>query len=59
MGWIARAVANGERSWGSIHWYRTDIKTNQKVEFFPDEPDWSSFGRLRPFPIDAGPSCKC
>ncbi|MFF3563235.1 polymorphic toxin-type HINT domain-containing protein, partial [Streptomyces sp. NPDC002574] len=59
MGWIARAVANGERSWDSIQWYKTDPRTGLKASFSVDEPDWSTFGRLRPFINDASPLCKC
>ncbi|MFI7440573.1 DNRLRE domain-containing protein [Nonomuraea indica] len=46
MGWIARAVANGRRSWSSVRFY--DASGN--VVNVP-EPDWTSFGRLRDFPF--------
>ncbi|HUR05296.1 MAG TPA: polymorphic toxin-type HINT domain-containing protein [Nonomuraea sp.] len=45
MGWIARAVANDRRTWGSIHFY--DDEGN---EVSISEPDWSSFSRLRDLP---------
>ncbi|GII06083.1 hypothetical protein Pta02_80910 [Planobispora takensis] len=45
MGWIARAVANGRRSWDSIHFYGDN---GDKVTV--PEPDWASFPRLRDLP---------
>lgn len=48
MSWIARAVANGQRSWDSVHFYRA----NSDGEIVPlsrsAEPDWSTFGKLDP-----------
>jgi hypothetical protein len=58
MGWIARAVANGERSWSSVTFYRRDAKGKLRSVPVP-EPDWSQFGRLRPFISDAQPYCGC
>ncbi len=58
MGWIARAVANGERSWSSISFYRANSKGVLEVYDVP-EPDWSDFGRLRPFSLDANRVCGC
>ncbi|MEU6865675.1 ricin-type beta-trefoil lectin domain protein [Streptomyces sp. NPDC046876] len=58
MGWIARAVANGERSWSSINFYRPNAK-GALERFDVAEPDWASFGRLRPFISDAGKLCGC
>jgi RHS repeat-associated protein len=58
MGWIARAVGNGERSWSSINFYRPNAKgALERVDVA--EPDWASFGRLRPFISDAGKFCGC
>ncbi|MEU8993136.1 polymorphic toxin-type HINT domain-containing protein [Streptomyces sp. NPDC048558] len=58
MGWVARAVANGERSWSSVKFYRPNAKgALEGVDVA--EPDWASFGRLRPFISDAGKSCDC
>lgn len=48
MSWIARAVANGQRSWNSVHFYDAG-KGGEIVEVpRPPEPDWSSFGKLSP-----------
>ncbi|MFI1386383.1 polymorphic toxin-type HINT domain-containing protein [Embleya sp. NPDC020886] len=58
MGWIARAVANGERSWSSVNFYRPNAKGVLERAPVP-EPDWASFGRLRPFISDAGKFCGC
>ncbi|MFF1422528.1 ricin-type beta-trefoil lectin domain protein [Streptomyces sp. NPDC058280] len=58
MGWIARSVANGERSWSSITFYRPNAK-GALGRFDVAEPDWASFGRLRPFISDAGKFCGC
>ncbi|MFF3752301.1 ricin-type beta-trefoil lectin domain protein [Streptomyces sp. NPDC002018] len=58
MGWIARSVANGERSWSSINFYRPDAK-GALGRADVAEPDWASFGRLRPFLSDAGKFCGC
>ncbi|WP_246563988.1 polymorphic toxin-type HINT domain-containing protein [Streptomyces roseirectus] len=58
MGWIARAVANGERSWSSVHFYRPNAKgVLERVDVA--EPDWASFGRLRPFISDSTRFCGC
>ncbi|MFE7974266.1 polymorphic toxin-type HINT domain-containing protein [Streptomyces shenzhenensis] len=47
MSWIARAVANGQRSWDSVHFYRA--AGGKIVEGpRPPEPDWSTFGKLDP-----------
>ncbi|MFI6738920.1 polymorphic toxin-type HINT domain-containing protein [Nonomuraea sp. NPDC050451] len=46
MGWIARAVRNGRRSWSSIKFYN---EAGNVVDI--PEPDWSTFGRLRDFPF--------
>ncbi|MFF3403786.1 polymorphic toxin-type HINT domain-containing protein [Streptomyces sp. NPDC002659] len=58
MGWIARAVSNGERDWDSIKWYDDDGNGGWK-SVQVDQPDWGSFGRARPFINDAGSSCTC
>ncbi len=49
MSWIARAVANGQRSWDSVHFYNATGKDGAITEFprIP-EPDWSTFGKLDP-----------
>lgn len=58
MGWIARAVAHGERSWSSIKFYRPNAKGALESVSVP-EPNWVSFGRLRPFISDAARFCGC
>ncbi|MEU6809767.1 RHS repeat-associated core domain-containing protein [Streptomyces sp. NPDC046831] len=58
MGWIARAVANGERSWSSVKFYRPG-KGGALESFDVAEPDWATFGRLRPFISDAKKFCSC
>ncbi|WP_205864247.1 hypothetical protein, partial [Planosporangium mesophilum] len=45
MGWIARAVANGQREWSSMKFFDPD----GNLMTVP-EPDWSTFGRLAPLP---------
>ncbi|MFF8844448.1 polymorphic toxin-type HINT domain-containing protein [Streptomyces sp. NPDC015127] len=58
MGMIARAVVNGKRSWDSIKFYRPNAK-GTLVEHKIPEPDWSTFGRIRPYINEPGPSCGC
>lgn len=58
MGWIARSVANGERDWSSVTFYRPGAGGGLEPFDVP-EPDWSTFGRLRPFIGDANPVCGC
>lgn len=49
MAWIARAVANGQRSWDSVHFYGAAGKDGAIIERpRPPEPDWSTFGNLDP-----------
>ncbi|MET9735873.1 ricin-type beta-trefoil lectin domain protein [Streptomyces sp. NPDC006458] len=48
MGMIARSVVHGGRSWDSIKFYRPG-KRGSLVEFPVPEPDWGSFGRIRPY----------
>ncbi|MEU4926953.1 DUF6531 domain-containing protein [Streptomyces yokosukanensis] len=50
MSWIARAVKYGERDWGSMKFYDRDGH-----EIDVPEPDWDSFGRVRPFIDDPKP----
>ncbi|MER5884941.1 polymorphic toxin-type HINT domain-containing protein [Streptomyces sp. NPDC001941] len=70
MSWIARSVANGERDWGSVHFYEPHGDGFRGVDI--DEPDWGSdFTRLfdrrkgpekarpRAFPEDSSPYCGC
>jgi hypothetical protein len=58
MGWIARAVHRGERSWSSVKFYRPN-KNGALEEFDVPEPDWTIFDRLRPFIDDDPPFCRC
>jgi hypothetical protein len=58
MGMIARAVVHGKRSWDSIKFYRPNAK-GDLVEHKIPEPDWSTFGRIRPYINEPGPSCGC
>ncbi|GGT30110.1 hypothetical protein GCM10010271_37660 [Streptomyces kurssanovii] len=58
MGMIARAVVNGKRSWDSIKFYKPNAKGKLVEEKIP-EPDWSTFGRIRPYINEPGPSCGC
>jgi RHS repeat-associated protein len=48
MGYIARAVANGQRKWSDIKFYRSDGTKNGLEEFRVAEPDWTKFGKLKP-----------
>ncbi|MFD8970685.1 RHS repeat-associated core domain-containing protein [Streptomyces sp. NPDC059568] len=48
MGMIARSVVHGGRSWDSVKFYRPG-KGGSLVEFSVPEPDWGSFGRIRPY----------
>ncbi|MFC1434545.1 LamG-like jellyroll fold domain-containing protein [Streptacidiphilus sp. N1-3] len=48
MSWIARAVSNGQRSWDSVNFYNMGAKGDIVPVPRPDEPDWSSFGKLDP-----------
>ena len=47
MSWIARAAANGRRSWDSVHFYDAGGGRIAAVPR-PPEPDWSTFGKLAP-----------
>ncbi|MEU5992241.1 polymorphic toxin-type HINT domain-containing protein [Spirillospora sp. NPDC047418] len=70
MGWVARAVTNGERSWDSITWYKSN--GDGFDAFSLPEPDWGqSFTRNmgpkrgpvtappRGFINDGDPYCSC
>ncbi|WP_345691177.1 polymorphic toxin-type HINT domain-containing protein [Streptomyces coeruleoprunus] len=48
MGMIARSVVHGGRSWDSIKFYRPG-KDGSLVQFSVPEPNWGSFGRIRPY----------
>ncbi|MFE0629002.1 RHS repeat-associated core domain-containing protein [Streptomyces sp. NPDC058864] len=48
MSWIARAVANGQRSWDSVHFYKMNGNGDIVEISRPPEPDWSRFGDLAP-----------
>jgi hypothetical protein len=57
MSWIARAVANGQRSWDSVHFY-TAAGGKIVGRPRPPEPDWSTFGKLDPV-RSPFTMCKC
>ncbi|MDN3024438.1 polymorphic toxin-type HINT domain-containing protein [Streptomyces sp. S.PB5] len=48
MSWIARAVANGQRSWNTVHFYEVGPGGKSAPAPRPAEPDWSTFGKLDP-----------
>ncbi|WP_157851702.1 hypothetical protein [Streptomyces monomycini] len=48
MGMIVRSVVHGGRSWDSIKFYRPG-KDGSLIEFSVPEPNWGSFGRIRPY----------
>lgn len=47
-GMIARSVVRGRRSWNTVRFYRPG-NGGSLGEFSVPEPDWGSFGRIRPF----------
>ncbi|GAA1857239.1 polymorphic toxin-type HINT domain-containing protein [Actinomadura bangladeshensis] len=70
MSWVARAVANGERSWDSITWYKSN--GDGFDAFSLPEPDWglsftrnigrkgeAAAARPRGFINDDDPYCSC
>jgi hypothetical protein len=58
MSWVARAVANGQRSWDSVHFYSGGPGGKIVDIPRPPEPDWSSFGDLKPVK-SVFTLCKC
>ncbi|WP_368861638.1 hypothetical protein [Actinospica durhamensis] len=48
MGWIARAVSKGQRTWDSVNFYRADANGDIVPIVRPTEPVWSDFGKLAP-----------